>query len=117
MISKSAVLDRPISPAVENVNGQIDESIKTLSKEALEFLDESNRKIYFPKKYFAAQESFLRREAYTLFQTDPALPLMDVVRRIFVGLPDFLPADNIVEVTRIITSEWESLRKEAGYES
>jgi hypothetical protein len=29
-------------------------------------------------------------------------------------LPDFLPADNLVEVTKIITSTWEELKQKVA---
>ena len=89
---------------------------EAVSKETIEevkaFLEKHKGEIIFKKKYFQAQKSRLRVETKALWKNSPHLPLKQVLLTIMEPLPDFLPADNLVEVTKIITSFWEELKKE-----
>ena len=81
-------------------------------KDELQFLEDNPGKIFFPEKYFKAQKDELQIETKALWEKSPHLPLKQVLLAIMEPLPDFLPADNLVEVTKIITSFWEELKKE-----
>ena len=68
----------------------------------------------FPEKYYSSQKSMLITDTGKLFEKSPNLPLKQMVLKIMETLPDFLPAENLVEVVKIITSTWEELQKKVA---
>lgn len=87
---------------------------QVVSKESIQkveaFLEKNKGEIIFKKKYFEAQKSIIRVETKKLWNQSPDMSLKEVVLTVMKPLPDFLPADNLVEVTKIITSTWEDLK-------
>jgi hypothetical protein len=85
----------------------------SFSKEALAILENEGNRIYFPKKYFASQRDFILREVKEIHSATPTLPIRQVVVNILSEMPDFLPPDNILNVTRQIVEQWQKLTEEA----
>ena len=81
--------------------------------EALAFLENSEKVIHLPHKYFAAQRSVLVREIKKLHQSTPTLPIRQVVVNILSDMPNFLPPENILDVTRLIVEQWQKHQEEA----
>lgn len=79
------------------------------SKEALAILENEGNKIYFPEKYFKSQRSYLTDSVKEIHAATPTLPIRQVVVQILSELPDFLPPDNILDVTRQIVEQWQKL--------
>ncbi len=86
----------------------------SFSKEALAILENEDNRIFFPKKYFASQRDFIQREVKEIHTTTPTLPIRQVVVQILSELPDFLPPDNILDVSRQIVEQWQKLTEEAA---
>jgi len=84
----------------------------SFSKEALAILENADNRIYFPKKYFTSQRDFILREVKEIHTATPTLPIRQAVVNILSELPDFLPPDNILDVTRQIIENWQKLREE-----
>ena len=80
---------------------------KLLNEALLVFKDET--KIHCPEKYFAAQKSMIRTDIKDLHKTHPEMPVRAAVVHILQDLPDFLPPENILDVTRLIVEEWTKL--------
>ena len=74
----------------------------------------SKEKPFFSSKYFSAQKTMIQGNVTLLHQTSPDLPIKHVLLQIMETLPDFLPADNLVEVTKIITSQWQKLQQKVA---
>ena len=83
-------------------------------QEAFNFLEKNKGEILFKEKYYASQKDFLYLKVKELFEQYPDLPVRQVLLKIMSTLPDFLPAENLVEVTRIITTTWEELSKQVA---
>lgn len=78
------------------------------------FFKEHQGEIFFKEKYFKSQKSTLIVDTKELYEKAPDLPLKKVILTLMEPLPDFLPADNLVEVTKIITECWTELSKKAA---
>ncbi len=89
-------------------------SVHKFSKEALAILENEGNKIYFPKKYFKSQRSYLFDRTKEIHSATPTLPIRQVVVNILSEMPDFLPPDNILDVTRQIVEQWQKLHEEAS---
>ncbi|MCU0347733.1 MAG: hypothetical protein MUC59_12405 [Saprospiraceae bacterium] len=66
-------------------------------------------KVFFAEKYFAGQKSILLDDIVELYEAHPAMSVRAAVVHILQDLPDFLPSENILEVTRLIVEEWARL--------
>jgi hypothetical protein len=73
-------------------------------QEAYEYL--TNIDIASPEGYYKAQKSMLIEETQNLFLRKPEMPPRKVLLKILRDLPDFLPVDNLKEVTDIILNTW-----------
>ena len=88
-------------------------SNQKFSKEALAILENEGNKIYFPVKYFKSQRSYIADRVKEIHTATPSLPIRQVVVQILSALPDFLPPDNILDVTRQIVEQWKKLTEES----
>lgn len=86
---------------------------KNISKEALAIMENVGKVIYFPEKYFKGQRSYLIQKVKEIHTATPSLPIRQVVVNILSEMPDFLPPDNILDVTRQIVEQWQKLSEEA----
>ena len=84
-----------------------------LSPEVKAILEKSKTTILFPKKYLPAQSSYISEKIKEIHSTTPELPIRQVVVQILSKLPDFLPPDNILDVTRQIVEQWQKLTEGA----
>ena len=84
-----------------------------VSKEALAIMENVGKVIYFPEKYFKGQRSYLIDKVKQIHAATPALPICQVVVNILSTMPDFLPPENIIDVTRLIVEQWQKLAAEA----
>jgi len=66
----------------------------------------------FPEKYYKSQRDKIKRDISALWKKQPDMPPKEVVLTIMKPLPSWLPASNIIEVTKQIIEEWEQLHKE-----
>ena len=83
-----------------------------VSKEALAIMKNVGKVLYFPEKYFKGQRSYLIDKVKEIHSATPALPIRQVVVNIFSTMPDFLPPENIIDVTRQIIENWQKLTEE-----
>ncbi len=79
-----------------------------LLNEALKVF-EDDAIIHFPEKYFAAQTIFIRMDVKELHQIKPKMSVRAAVVHIMKDLPDFLPPENLIDVSRLIIEEWVKL--------
>lgn len=70
--------------------------------------------IFFPEKYFKGQRSYIADRVNEIHIANPTLPIRQVVVNILTRLPDFLPPDNILDVTRQIVEQWQKLTEVAA---
>jgi len=85
---------------------------RKVSKEALAIMENSDKVIYCPEKYFKSQRSVIMDIVNEIHTASPHLPIRQVVVNILSELPDFLPPENILDVTRLIIENWQKLREE-----
>jgi len=83
-------------------------------EEIQNFFKERQGEIFFKEKYYSSQKSYLQMDTKAIWEQSPNLPLKQVIIKLMEPLPDFLPADNLVEVTKIITECWTELSKKAA---
>ena len=83
-----------------------------ISEENQQLFDwiEKNQPV-FPEKHYAAQKDMLIENVEKLWQQTPHAPIKKVLITILSPLPDFLPAENLIEVTKLVTEEWEKHQK------
>ena len=81
---------------------------KNISEENQQLIDwiEKNQPV-FPEKYYAAQKDMLIENVAKLWAQSPNTPIKEVLITILSPLPDFLPAENLIDVTKLVTEEWE----------
>lgn len=63
----------------------------------------------FPKKYYASLKSVQRMSLKETFNQNPETPLAKVVAQEIGNLPDFIPAEKIIEITAFIIKTWQEL--------
>jgi len=80
--------------------------------EVIALAEKATRTIAFPHKYLPAQRRFISEKTKEIYSTTPELPIRQVVVQILSKLPDFLPPDNILDVTRLIVEQWQMLSEE-----
>jgi hypothetical protein len=73
----------------------------------MESMDES---AYLTPKYYDGLKSLKSGKLQTMFKENPDLPLKDVVAKIIGELPDFIPADKILELTGFVLEKWQTLK-------
>ncbi|MCB0517892.1 MAG: hypothetical protein H6577_24940 [Lewinellaceae bacterium] len=84
------------------------------SPEIIALAEKASRTIAFPHKYLPAQSRFIAEKTKEIHTATPALPIRQVVVQILSVLPDFLPPDNILDVTRQIVEQWQKLTAAAA---
>ena len=84
------------------------------SPEIIALAEKASRTIAFPNKYLPAQRRAISNFVKEIHTATPALPIRQVVINILSDLPDFLPPNNILDVTRQIVEQWQKLTEEAA---
>ncbi len=92
------------------------EALPKAVSDVYKFLQE-NEDVPFPKKYYAAQKTLISIEIQELKKSNPELALTSVVGLIIQKLPDFIPGNRIVELTKFIIDEWEKLSEKKAVEA
>ena len=83
------------------------------SKEIQDFFEVAKDKdILLPKRYFRAQKSMLAKKLTNLYTAQPDLSTRMVIISILQELPDFLPPDNLLSITKYLIEEWDKLQKQ-----
>ncbi len=77
--------------------------------EAIIFLKNKPTGTLFPAKYAASVEHLVVRKVMNLREETPAMPLKSVISRTLDGLPDNLPDDLLLKMTRLIIDEWQTI--------
>ncbi|TAK33716.1 MAG: hypothetical protein EPO28_17010 [Saprospiraceae bacterium] len=81
--------------------------------EVIAIAEMSRTTILFPKKYLPAQRRAITEFVKEIHTATPHLPIRQVVVNILSELPDFLPPENILDVTRLIIEQWQKLQEVA----
>lgn len=99
---------------IKNTPNTITQKNKHLfSKEMQDFFEVAKDKdILLPKRYFRAQKSMLAKKLTNLYAKQPDLSTRMVLISILQELPDFLPADNLLSITKYLIAEWDKLQKQ-----
>jgi len=89
------------------------ENMHLFSKEIQDFFEKAKDKdILLQKRYFRAQKSMLAKKLTNLYAKQPDLSTRMVLISILQELPDFLPADNLLSITKYLIAEWDKLQKQ-----
>lgn len=80
------------------------------AREVYDFVHKHNT--LFPERYYRRQRSMIKQKVKERWERNPATPLKEVIEIIMKPLPSWLPASNIIEVTKLIIKEWEQLHQE-----
>ncbi|MFT4758927.1 MAG: hypothetical protein ACI9XO_001534 [Paraglaciecola sp.] len=64
---------------------------------------------FLKPKYYKSLFSHHQQKLIELNETNPSLPLNQVVAQHIAILPEFIPADKIVEMTVFLVENWEEL--------
>ena len=85
---------------------------RNLTEEDQKFFDwvEKNQPL-FPEKYYADQKDVIIESVEEIWRREPNLPIRKVIVEIMSDLPDFLPAENLIFLTKLISEEWEKHQK------
>ena len=82
-------------------------------REAYLALKEKRFDELMPVKYYKVQRTRIAEELRKLHEKRPDLSPLAVVKRALADLPDFIPADKIIELTRFTLHTWQKMKKEA----
>ncbi len=66
--------------------------------------------IHAPQKYYKAQKAFISDKVQSLYTQNPKMPFRLVLMNVLETLPDFLPADNLVNVVGDVAAVWQELK-------
>lgn len=77
--------------------------------EGLRYLQRTDPKDFFPKKYEKSMIGLALEDAVKLFQKNPNMPLKKVIATIIDSFDDDLRADLILKMTKQIIEKWEKL--------
>ena len=85
---------------------------RNISEEDQKFFDwvEQNQP-HFPGKYYAGQKDVIIEDLEEIWNREPNLSIRKVIVEIMSDLPDFLPAENLIFLTKLISEEWEKHQK------
>ena len=89
------------------------ENIKQFPKhiqEAFFLMGSLDQTAYLTPKYYDGLKSLKSVQLTSMFGETPDLPLKDVVVKTIGELPDFIPADKILEITAFVLRKWEALK-------
>jgi hypothetical protein len=100
---------------MENNNGRIELSEAMKDPETAKFIDDFGRYAektpfskMFPKKHENSTKRIVSERTFKLFETQPDLPLKNVVSTVLNSLKDDLSADLLLKMTRLIIEKWEN---------
>jgi len=65
--------------------------------------------IHASQKYHKAQKAFITEKVQSLYTQNPDMPFRLVLMNVLETLPDFLPADNLVNVVAHVAAVWQEL--------
>ena len=77
--------------------------------EGLRYLQKTNPKDIFPKKYEKSMIGLALTDAVNLFKKNPNMPLKKVISTIIASFDDDLTADLILKMTKQIIEKWGKL--------
>lgn len=69
--------------------------------------------IHAPQKYYKAQKAFINDKVQSLYAQNPDMPFRLVLMNVLETLPDFLPAENLVNVVNDVAAVWQELKPKA----
>ena len=73
------------------------------------FLQKNKGKILFPRKFLVAVKSMVTQRVPQLFETNPSMPITEVVAIILKGLDKRTDGDMLIKITKWIVDEWQSV--------
>ena len=71
---------------------------------------DSQNTIHTPQKYHKAQKAFITEKVQSLYAQNSDMPFRLVLMNVLETLPDFLPADNLVNVVGDVAAVWQELK-------
>jgi CDP-diacylglycerol pyrophosphatase len=77
--------------------------------DAIRFLEKTDSRDIFPKKYEHSMIDLAVEDAIKLFETNPNMQLKTVISTILSAFDDDISADLILKMTKNIIKEWHSL--------
>jgi len=75
----------------------------------IRFLESARFEDLFPEKHLLALQDIVSLKIKVLHQSDPSLPLKDVVRNVLGDLADNATARTVLAMTKYAIEKWESL--------
>lgn len=77
--------------------------------EVVHFLENTENKPLFAKKYEASIKRSVSKKVKNLFIEHPTMPLKNVITMVVNSLPDTLNANFLLSITAFIIENWENL--------
>ncbi len=115
MKAAQASLPEPAArPSTRTITDKNAHEFPPLVREAHHLLKDKPESFFLTPKYYKGQRTLIRAELCELLETHPDLSPGAVVARIIGDLPDFIPADKIIELTRFTLRTWQALQAEGA---
>lgn len=73
------------------------------------FLQKNKGKILFSRKFLVAVKSMVAQRVPQMYETNPSMPLTEVVTAILKGLDKRTDGDMLIKITKWIVDEWQSV--------
>lgn len=89
-----------------------DENLHLYPKEIQDFyllVKEKGKAHFLTPKYYKSLFSHQHEELMKLHEKNPTMPINKVVAQRIGTLPDFIPADKIIEITTFLVKNWQEL--------
>jgi predicted alpha/beta-fold hydrolase len=77
--------------------------------EAMRYAMNTPFKKMFPKKYEMSMNRTIARKTQEIFESNPSMPLKNVIATVLNSLRDDLDADFVLKMTQLIIKEWKEL--------
>lgn len=85
--------------------------------EVIHFLEEHEDDILFPDKFLASHKDAILQKIQCLHEETPAISLKDALLELLKGIPENVPAEMLIELTRFAIEQWEARKVVARLES
>lgn len=110
---KSSAFDQGLSTTLTKDN--IKEYPKRI-QQAFKAMEAREEGQYLTPKYYDSLKLWNSSKIVVLFNENPNRPLKDVVATIIGELPEFIPADKILELTAFTIEKWQKLTEKESAE-
>ena len=76
--------------------------------EVIRFLEKHEDDILFPEKFLASHKDAVLQKIRLLHQKNPTLSLKEALFEILKDIPETVPANMLIELTRFVIEQWEA---------